>query len=182
MGNARTSAVAVAALLLASLGVAWSADGKAPAADKKTPPYVLRYDDDANRLTVHADGVPLDDLMHDLQAQTGLRLRGDLLDGRLVYKRFDQLPLDQALDRLLGRQNFLLIYGRSGRPETLSLEGLSQPRTPTKPTTAYATRGRVAPARPTAAGIDVRPAATMPRPSAAMAAWNRSHPPMPVRR
>jgi len=118
------------------LGIA----ARAAAAD----PLVMRYD--ADRLTVHADGVPLDAIIDELHERTGIQVRGSLLDGRVVHKQFDALPLEQALDRLLGRQNFVLVYGPTGKPEALDLLGLALPRQP-------APRTPLRVARPPAAGI-----------------------------
>lgn len=91
-------------------------------------PLQLRYEDD--RLTVRLQRVPLDQVMAAIVAATGLELRGELQDWREVSKEFEALPLGEALDRLLGRQNFALRYDRDGQPRTLRLYGLSQPRAP----------------------------------------------------
>lgn len=88
-----------------------------PAADE----MVLRYDDD--RLTVRLDAVPLDQVIAALVDETGVQLRGEPPDRRQVTKQFEALPLPEALDRLFGRQNFALRYGRDGRPQTLRLYG-----------------------------------------------------------
>ncbi len=98
--------------------------GPAAAAD----PIQLGYEGD--RLTVHVERVPLDEVMEAVVAATGVELRGQLQDWREVTKQFDDLPLAEALDRLLGRQNFALLYDRDGQPRTLRLYGLPQPRTP----------------------------------------------------
>ncbi len=89
-------------------------------------PATMRYED--GRLTVRLEGVPLDRVVEMLGSETGVEFRGELLDWRDVTKRFDGVPLPEALDRLLGRQNFILRYGADGRPRVVELQGLSQPR------------------------------------------------------
>ena len=82
---------------------------------------VVRYHD--GRLSARIQGVPLDDVLHAVSAETGLRFDGTPLDERDVFKRFDDVPLAEALRRLIGRQNFTLVYGAGGQPERVKLLG-----------------------------------------------------------
>ncbi len=83
---------------------------------------VIRYHD--GRLSARIHGLPLDDVLHAVSAETGLRFDGTPLDERDVFKRFDDVPLAEALRRLIGRQNFTLVYGASGQPERVKLLGI----------------------------------------------------------
>jgi hypothetical protein len=89
-------------------------------------PVELHYDD--GLLTVHLVQVPLDHVVELLEEETGLEMRGELRDQRQVTKRFEAVPLPEALDRLLGRQNFVLRFDADGRPAAVDLYGLSAPR------------------------------------------------------
>lgn len=96
-----------------------------PSAGAAAPPDV-HYE--AGRLSVHVDDVPLERVVERVREETGLEFRGELLDWREVNKQFDAIPLPEALDRILGRQNFILRYGADGRPSVVQLQGLPQPR------------------------------------------------------
>jgi hypothetical protein len=63
--------------------------------------------------------VPITDVLNELERQTGASVRGSLLDPREVTAEFRDVPLSQALARLLGDQNFALVYGEGGRLRTL---------------------------------------------------------------
>ncbi len=75
-------------------------------------------------LSVHLEQVPLSDVLAALAAETGATIRGDILEPRDVTKRFDDLPIDRAIDRLLGRQNFTLRFGPDGRLLVIALRGM----------------------------------------------------------
>ena len=89
-------------------------------------PLAMRYED--GRLTVQLEHAPLDVVVAQLEQETGIRFHGELLDWREVTKRFDSVPIAEALDRILGRQNFILRYDGGGRPVSVELCGLPQPR------------------------------------------------------
>jgi hypothetical protein len=115
------STIAMLALLVAVAGAA-------------DPTPLMRYDD--GRLTVRLEGVPLDRVVEMLEAETGVEVHGELGDWRDVTKRFDAVPLPEALDRLLGRQNFVLRYGADGQAVRVDLTGVPQaplPATAKKP-------------------------------------------------
>lgn len=79
------------------------------------------------RLSARIQGLPLDDVLRAVSAETGLRFDGTPLDERDVFKRFDDVPLAEALRRLVGRQNFTLVYGAGGEPERVRLLGVPAP-------------------------------------------------------
>jgi hypothetical protein len=82
-------------------------------------------------LSVRIERVPLDDVLAAVARETGMTIEGEPLDRRDVSERFDTLPLDQALRRLLERQNFVLRYDADGTPARLEL--LGGPMAPRKP-------------------------------------------------
>jgi hypothetical protein len=84
----------------------------------------IRYEQ--NRLTVRIERVPLDQVLAAVTRETGLEINGEPLDQRDVSKRFDSVPLPEALRRLVGRQNFVLRYGPDGQPDRLDLLGVPQ--------------------------------------------------------
>ena len=114
--RARWFAAAVVLLLAADVCAAELAQ-----ADDVSAP-VVRYHNGC--LSARIQGVPLDDVLHAVSAETGVRFDGTPIDERDVYKRFDDVPLAEALRRLIGRQNFTLVYGASGQPERVKLLGV----------------------------------------------------------
>lgn len=90
------------------------------------PAPLVRYDD--GLLTVRIEQVPLDRVVAMLESEVGVEIAGELGDWREVTKRFADVPLPEALDRLLGRQNFILRYGADGAPLVVELRGVPQPR------------------------------------------------------
>jgi hypothetical protein len=104
--------------------VLWLAVGAALGGEAPGTPSIA-YDD--GRLTVRLAGVPLDDVLDAVASETGIEIQGEIRDHRSVSKRFDAVPLPEALDRLLGNQNFLLTYEADGRPARLRLLGVPQP-------------------------------------------------------
>jgi hypothetical protein len=124
--RARLSAMP-AFLALAALGAVLTAVAVAAEADVTAPE--VRWSD--GRLSVRIESVPLDDVLAAVARETGLEIFGEPLDRREVNKRFDALPLSEALVRLVGRQNFVLRFGAGGEPDRLELLGV--PQAPQKP-------------------------------------------------
>jgi hypothetical protein len=85
------------------------------------PACVVAYDD--GRLTLHAEKVPLADVVREIGRQSGAEVVGAVRKPREVTRQFDQVPLFDALVRLLGEQNFTLRYGSEGKLRTISLLG-----------------------------------------------------------
>jgi hypothetical protein len=80
------------------------------------------------RVSADLRDVPLDQVLAALEEETGAAIRGDIRDWRDVTKRFDGIPLHEALDRLLGKQNFVVVYDDAGHPARIVLLGMPQPR------------------------------------------------------
>jgi hypothetical protein len=97
-------------------------------------PPLLTYREE--RLSVRLERVPLADVMAMLASESGAEVDGELDGAREVTNRFDAVPIAQALDRLLGDQNFTLTYGEDGRLLRVRLHGLAAPRRPVRPPAA----------------------------------------------
>ena len=95
--GSRRPAVLLVGLLLGLLpGVAAGAE--------PVPPLVVSWEVslDGNALTVHANHAPLRLVLVELARQGGFRLHlGQGLEEAVVSTRFERLPLDEGLDRLL---------------------------------------------------------------------------------
>jgi hypothetical protein len=107
--------LAVAAALSGSLTALASTDPAAPSG------RVIQYSKDA--LTVRLDKVPLSDVLADIGQQSGAEIRGSLREPREVTAEFEAVPLAEALGRLLGDQNFALVYDKQGKLRAVKLLG-----------------------------------------------------------
>ena len=112
----RARRLLAASLLAAALGMSVPA---AAADDAATSGRLIRYENDA--LTVHIVRMPVTEVLSELEQQTGATVKGSLLDPREVSADFKAVPLAQALARLLGDQNFALVYGEGGRLRVINL-------------------------------------------------------------
>jgi len=94
-------------------------------------PHLVRYENDA--LTVHLGSVPVVEVLQEVAQQSGAEVRGQVREPRDVTADFESVPLPQALTRLLGDQNFALVYGKGGRLKVVRLlggiQGVSPPST-----------------------------------------------------
>jgi hypothetical protein len=100
--------------------------GGAPAAEA-APVRVILYTRDT--LTVRVTGVPTSEVLEELSRQSGADIRGQVREPRDVTADFDAVPLPEALARLLGDQNFALVYGGGGRLKAIRVLGGAQPGT-----------------------------------------------------
>jgi hypothetical protein len=75
--------------------------------------------------------VPVADAIQQIATATGGELRGGVRQPRVVTLELHAVPLEEALGRLLGQQNFTVRYGEGGRVKTIALEG--GPEAPPKP-------------------------------------------------
>lgn len=90
-------------------------------AEEAVAPRVVKLTGD--RLTVHVEGVQLEDVLRTFADVSGARIKGGVVAPREVTAQFDEVPLQEGLHRLLGDQNFMLSFGQDGRPKTLTLLG-----------------------------------------------------------
>jgi len=97
---------------------------QAPARAADAPERVIRYSDD--RLSVKLTLAPVAEVIDEIGHQTGAEIRGQLAEVREVSAEFDEVPLPEALHRLLGTQNFALVYGDKGKLKALELLGAAR--------------------------------------------------------
>ena len=93
---------------------------------------LIAYSNDA--LTVRLSGVQNSDILAELARQSGAEIRGQVREPREVTADFESVPLPEALARLLGEQNFALVYGKGGRLKAVRLLGGDQLGAPASPT------------------------------------------------
>jgi hypothetical protein len=75
------------------------------------------------RVTARFTATPVGDAVQAVAAATGGELRGTVLASHEVTIELDAVPLDEALHRLVGAQNFTVRYGEGGRVKTIVLQG-----------------------------------------------------------
>jgi hypothetical protein len=105
----------LAALLIAALAV-----GSPAVAAKRE----VRYGDD--RLSVRLDQASLQDVLAEIARVSGAQVRGELLAPRDLTTEFEGVPMKEALERLLGSQNFTLTYADDGRLKVIELKALRE--------------------------------------------------------
>lgn len=91
------------------------------AAPDKAATVRVRYHDD--QLDVKLDKAPVTAVMTDLAKQSGAELRGGVTNPRDLTLEFRNLPLNVAMKRLLGEQNFTLTYADGGKLKVIRLLG-----------------------------------------------------------
>jgi hypothetical protein len=137
--------------------------GSAAAAPDRGRLHVDYRDD---RLTAHVDAVPLHEVLDAVATASGAEIRGRPMNDQPVSADLDAVPIDDALHRLLGTQNFTLSFGKQGLKTIVLLGGPEAPPPPSD--------------RPTAAGVAPPPVPAAPAfPLALSRAFTR-HRPVPV--
>src|SRR2546428_379259 len=119
----------------------WRAEGGAagpavPAAggDEGAPERVSGYGGET--LAVRGARAAGTEVREERGRQAGAEIRGQVRDPREVSAEFEAVPLAEALHRLLGDQNFALVYGHEGRLKSVRL--LGGPQTAAAPAPAAA--------------------------------------------
>jgi len=113
------------------------------AAEGSSPIVTYRSD----RLSVRLEKVPLEDVLAELGRVSGAEIRGAPREPRDLTARFDDVPLPEALHRLLGDQNFMLKYGEADRLRMIELFGGPQePRNASSTSPAAGPVGGASPA------------------------------------
>lgn len=153
---------AAAALLLA---FGWLAGVHA----EDNPAPTIRYRDD--RLSVRLDKVPLEDVLDEIARATGAEVRGAPREVHDVTATFDDVPMPEALHRLLGDQNFMLRYAEPDRLRTIQLFGGVQQATEA---------GEKSPAAGSARGRSPAAGSSMPQSLVAAVSALERHPPVKV--
>jgi hypothetical protein len=142
------------------LAVAVTLLGPLVALASTDPGRVIQYSKDA--LTVRLAKVPLAEVLADIGQQSGAEIRGTLREQREVTAEFEAVPLAEALGRLLGDQNFALVYDKEGHLRAVKLLG-----GPLAGGVATPIPAAVAPPPPAKTPIDIRDMLS-------------NHPPVPV--
>jgi len=83
----------------------------------------------ADRLSVQVTQVSLTEILDEVARQARAEIIGGVKEEKPVTVDFTGLPLDEGLGRLLGKQNFVLVYGKVG---LRSVELLGGPQAPPK--------------------------------------------------
>src|SRR5439155_18954301 len=89
-----------------------------------------------DRLTVHARGVPVTEIVAEIGRQSHAQIVGTVSKPHDVNQDVEAAPLLEALERLLGDQNFTLRYGEGGKLRTIRLLGEAAPTKPSPPPVA----------------------------------------------
>ena len=92
----------------------------ARAVAEASPPIVTYRSD---QLSVRLEKVALEDVLTELGRVSGAEIQGAPREPRDITAQFDDVPLPEALQRLLGDQNFILTYGDGDRLRTIELFG-----------------------------------------------------------
>jgi hypothetical protein len=126
---------ALAALVALALALGGPARGEEPAQGAEPAKRVVRYEADA--LTVRLEKARLSEVLDEIGRQAGAEIRGGVREDRDVSAEFDEVPMAEALHRLLGDQNFALVYGEGERLRAIKLLGGPQaaPKVASAPTT-----------------------------------------------
>jgi hypothetical protein len=106
---------------LAALLIALACRETAVAAEPEPPRLAIVYRKD--RLSVRLERVPLEQVLTEIAANSGAEIRGAPLNSREVTAEFEDVPLPEAMHRLLGDQNFMLRYTEGDRLRTIELFG-----------------------------------------------------------
>ena len=67
--------------------------------------------------------MPVAEVLAEFARQSGAEIRGEPAEAREVTAQFDDVPLGEALYRLLGDQNYALVYGDGGKLRAVRLLG-----------------------------------------------------------
>jgi hypothetical protein len=105
------------------------------AAGAAEPPAVRWID---GRITADLRDVPRDEAVAALARATGVVFRGDLHDRDAVQARLRGASFREAVARVVGGQNFTIVYDAGGHPRRVDLWGMPRvpTRTPARPASA----------------------------------------------
>ena len=102
-------------------------EGAPPTHVERAPLVTYAYD----VLSIRVANAPLTAVLEEVGRQSGATIRGDA-SGREVSASFERVPLPEALHRLLGERNFLLVYDDQRRPRVVELLSGPPPSRPTE--------------------------------------------------
>jgi hypothetical protein len=90
-------------------------------ADGAAEPVAVRAT--ATGLSIRAEHAPLEEVLREIAAETGMEVQGGLRSDPEVTVDFEAASFPEAFRRILGDQSFVLIYGSAGRPRAVPLLG-----------------------------------------------------------
>jgi hypothetical protein len=91
----------------------------------------VRYADD--KLTIRVQGMPAEALVAEIAKQAGAKVTGTVGKATPITADWTALPVKDALEQILGPQNFTLTYGEKGELRVIALRGGQQEGTPKPP-------------------------------------------------
>jgi hypothetical protein len=98
-----------------------SATDKAAAEKPAAKPPTVRYRDDKVSVDLHEASVEA--VLQALAKESGAELVGSTRAERPLTMSFDDVPVKEALERLVGAQNFTLKYDEAGKLRAIELRG-----------------------------------------------------------
>jgi hypothetical protein len=128
-----TSALGVGAAGAPASADTASADTEASPVAVEASPVAIERD----RITGEFVGVSAEDALRQIASATGADVVGTVLEGRQITLKLDDVPLEAAMQRILGTQSFSLVFDAQG--------GLRRIRLISAPLTASPGATRVAP-------------------------------------
>lgn len=84
------------------------------------PPQLQIVND---RITATFREVPVEDVVAAFARESGARVTGGVQNPRILTLELDRVPVQAALERVLGEQNFALVYSTDGSVKILRLLG-----------------------------------------------------------
>jgi len=87
------------------------------------PPKVTYKDD---KVTAKLQAAPAAEVVAAIAKASGAEVHGDVRNARELSMDIDAEPVKQALERILGDQNFDLVYGTDGKLQRIELRGTRQ--------------------------------------------------------
>lgn len=121
----RLATVAVVVTLVVAHGALAASAPAAGEKDEPPPPPEPRIEFVDGRLSVDATDVPMMDLLERIGEVTGAQIVGTLTDPESVTVAFEDAPMRQAIDRIVGQRSFTLRYGGDGSLRRITLRGRS---------------------------------------------------------
>src|SRR5689334_1934828 len=103
---------------------------KEPEKEAAKPPTV-RYRDDKVSVDLHE--APVETVLQVLAKESGAELVGSTRAEHPLTMSFEDVPLKEALERLVGAQNFTLKYDEHGKLRAIELRGGPEAKKPGKP-------------------------------------------------
>ena len=114
-GTVKVRSMSAAGAVLVALAV--TLGGAAAGGDDR----LIEYGKDT--LSVRLVKVPVAEVLAEVGRQAGVKVRGEVRTPGDVTASFETVPLPEALHRLLGEQNFALVYANGGQLRAIRLLG-----------------------------------------------------------